>query len=113
MIGLCIALNSRDFLLLYLGIELASLPIYILVCNKDYMISIEAGIKYYILGVVCSFLFLLGISFIYGLTGSTNFNNIYIYELYTEFYDNYYFYLVFLLIIIIFLFKIGLYPFNF
>ena len=45
-------------MLLYIGIELASIPIYILVSNKDFLISIEAGIKYYILGAISSFFFL-------------------------------------------------------
>lgn len=111
--GLCLAINARDLILLYLGIELASLPIYVLVSNKEYMISIEAGIKYYIFGVISSSFFLLGISLIYGLTGSTLYQVIYIYELYVEYIDNNFLYLTFILIIIIFLFKIGIYPFNF
>lgn len=113
LLGLCISLNARDLMLLYIGIELASIPIYILVSNKEYMISIEAGIMYYILSALSSCFFLLGISFIYGLTGSTLYNVLFIYELYAEYYDIYYFYFVLLLIIIIFLFKIGIYPFNF
>jgi NADH-quinone oxidoreductase subunit N len=77
------------------------------------MISIEAGIKYYIFGAISSFFFLLGISFIYGLTGSTLYNVLYIYEYYAEYIDNYYIYSVFVFLIVIFLFKIGIYPFNF
>jgi len=100
-------------MLLYIGIELASIPIYILVSNKEYMISIEAGIKYYILGAISSCFFLLGISLIYGLTGSTLYNVLFIYELYVEYMDNYYLYFVFIFLIVIFLFKIGIYPFNF
>lgn len=98
---------------LYTGIELSSIPIYILVSNKEYMISIEAGIKYYILGAISSCFFLLGISFLYGLTGSTLYNVLFIYELYVEYIDNYYLYIVFIFLIVIFLFKIGIYPFNF
>src|SRR5687768_1246342 len=99
-------------MLLYIGIELASIPIYILVSNKEYMTTIEAGIKYFILGAISSCLFLLGISLLYGLTGTTIYNNIYIYELYSEF-NTYCIFLIFILIISLFLFKIGLYPFNF
>ena len=49
------------------------------------MISIEAGIKYYILSAVSSFFFLLGISLIYGLTGTTLYEVLYIFELYSDF----------------------------
>lgn len=98
---------------MYIGIELASIPIYILVSNKEFMISIEAGIKYYILGAISSFFFLLGISLIYGLTGTTLYNILYIIELYAEQFNNYYMFFIFIFIIILFLFKIGLYPFNF
>ncbi len=80
LLGLCIALDARDLMLLYIGVELASIPIYILVSNKEYMISIEAGIKYYTLGAMSSFFFLLGITMIYGLTGSTLYDVLHIYD---------------------------------
>jgi NADH-quinone oxidoreductase subunit N len=96
-----------------MGIELSSIPIYILVSNKEFMISIEAGIKYYILGAVSSFFFLLGISLIYGLTGTTLYEILYILELYSDYINDYYIFFIFIFLIIIFLFKIGLYPFNF
>jgi NADH-quinone oxidoreductase subunit N len=96
-----------------MGIELSSIPIYILVSNKEFLISVEAGIKYYILGAVSSFFFLLSISLIYGLTGTTLYNVLYILELYSDFLNNYYIFLIFIFFIVIFLFKIGIYPFNF
>lgn len=77
------------------------------------MTTIEAGIKYYILGAISSCFFLLGIGLLYGFTGSTLYNVIYIYQLYSENLDSYYMFLVFILLIVLFLFKIGLYPFNF
>jgi NADH:ubiquinone oxidoreductase subunit 2 (subunit N) len=77
------------------------------------MTTIEAGIKYYILGAISSCLFLLGVGLLYGLTGTTLFYNIYIYELYSENLDSYTMFLVFILLMALFLFKIGLYPFNF
>jgi NADH-quinone oxidoreductase subunit N len=113
VLGLCIAVDARDLMLLYIGIELASIPIYILVSNKEFMISIEAGIKYYILGTISSFFFLLGISLIYGLTGTTLYSILYIIELYSNNVNNYYMFFIFVFLIVVFLFKIGLYPFNF
>lgn len=113
ILGLCVAVSSRDLMLLYISIELASIPIYILVSNKEYMTTIEAGIKYYILGAISSCFFLLGIGLSYGFTGTTLYNITYIYQLYSENLDSYYMFLIFFLLIILFLFKIGLYPFNF
>ncbi len=77
VLGLCVAINARDLMLLYIGIELASMPIYVLVSNKEYMTSIEAGIKYYILGAISSCFFLLGIGLLYGYAGTTLYNQIY------------------------------------
>ena len=113
ILGLCLAVDARDLVLLYIGIELASIPIYILVSNKEFMISIEAGIKYYILGAISSSFFLIGISLLYGLTGTTLYNALYIIELYSDNVNNFYMFFIFLFIIVLFLFKIGLYPFNF
>lgn len=113
ILGLFVAVSSRDLMLLYIGIELASIPIYILVSNKEYMTTIEAGIKYYILGAISSCFFLLGVGLLYGFTGTTLYNYIYIYQLYCENINSYYIFLVFFLLIVLFLFKIGLYPFNF
>jgi NADH:ubiquinone oxidoreductase subunit 2 (subunit N) len=77
------------------------------------MTSIEAGIKYYILGAISSCFFLLGVGLLYGFAGTTLYNQIYIYNLYSINIGDNYMFLVFILIIILFLFKIGLYPFNF
>jgi NADH:ubiquinone oxidoreductase subunit 2 (subunit N) len=85
-----------------------------MVVNKEYITSIEAGIKYYIFGAIVSFLFLLGISLIYGMTGTTVLYKIYFLQ--TSLLENnksYYIFLVFLLFICLFLFKIGIYPFNY
>lgn len=65
------------------------------------------------MGAISSCFFLLGIGLLYGFTGSTLYNVIYIYQLYSENLDSYYMFLVFILLIVLFLFKIGLYPFNF
>jgi len=112
ILGLNIALSSRDLVLLYVGLEISSIPIYIMVSNNSSMISIEAGIKYYILGAISSCFFLLGISLMYGLIGSTLYEMLYIYEFYAYNMDTIYLSLCYLLLLVIFLFKIGIYPFN-
>ena len=68
--------SSNDLLTAYLSIELSSLAFYILASfRKISSYSVESGIKYFVTGAVSSAFFLLGSSFIYGLTGSINFSD--------------------------------------
>jgi len=71
--GLCLLVSSTDILAAYLAIELQSLCLYVLAAFKrDSAYSIEAGLKYFVLGAFSSSLLLFGGSFLYGITGSTN-----------------------------------------
>jgi NADH-quinone oxidoreductase subunit N len=67
MVNLCLA---GDLATLFISYELVSIPSYVLAgfAHKDPR-SNEAGMKYLLLGVFTSGLFLLGLSFIYGATG--------------------------------------------
>src|SRR5690606_25522668 len=67
MVNLCLA---GDLATLFISYELVSIPSYVLAgfSHKDPR-SNEAGMKYLLLGVFTSVLFLLGLSFIYGATG--------------------------------------------
>ena len=79
LVGLFTIINSNDLITMYLGIELQSLSFYILASFKVYNnFSTEAGLKYFILGAFSSGLLLLGCSLIYGFTGTTNFNDLYL-----------------------------------
>jgi NADH-quinone oxidoreductase subunit N len=72
--------SSNDLLTAYLAIELSSLAFYLLASfKKTSSYSVEGGIKYFITGAVSSAFFLLGSSFIYGITGSINFTDFLIY----------------------------------
>ena len=76
ILGLLIMCSSNDLLLAYLSIELSSLAFYILASfRKVSSYSVESGIKYFITGAISSAFFLLGSSFIYGVTGSINFSD--------------------------------------
>jgi len=70
-LGMCLMISARDFMALYVGIELQSLALYILAAfvrhNEQ---SAEAGLKYFILGALSSGLLLYGISLLYGATGT-------------------------------------------
>jgi len=74
-IGMMVMVSSNDLLLMFIGLELQSLGLYVLAAlNRNSLLSSEAGIKYFILGALSSGLLLFGISYIYGFTGNTNFN---------------------------------------
>jgi len=77
ILGLLFLASAYDFLSLYLAIEMQSLCLYVLAASKkNSSFSMDAGIKYFILGSFSSALLLFGISFIYGCTGTTNFENL-------------------------------------
>jgi len=64
--------SAGDFITLYLGLETMTITFYILTgYNKDDSKSVEAGVKYLILGALSSGVLLYGLSLVYGLTGTT------------------------------------------
>lgn len=75
LFGLILIAASADFLTLFLGIETLSIPLYIL-CGymKQWKISHEAAIKFFLIGALATALLLYGIAMIYGATGTTNLN---------------------------------------
>lgn len=71
-IGMLILMMSNDLIVTFIGIEVMSLCLYILVAmSKEEVLSKEAAFKYFVLGSFASAIFLFGISFIYGTVGST------------------------------------------
>ena len=72
MTGAMLLAGSTDLLLLFLGLELMVLPGYLLAgYHKTDAYSTEGAIKYFLLGSFSSAIFLFGLSFVWGLTGST------------------------------------------
>jgi len=69
--GVCLMISSDSFLTLFLGIEIMSLPVYVLVLlafqRPD---SPEAALKYLILSSAATATFLMGVSLLYGGTGT-------------------------------------------
>ena len=75
--GMMILVSSNSLITLYMGLELMSLPLYILAAsNRASHHSTEAGMKYFILGALASGLFLFGASLVYGFTGEIRFDKI-------------------------------------
>lgn len=78
--GMFLLISSNDLFIFYLALELQSLSLYIMASIKRYSnLSIEAGLKYFILGSFASGLLLYGISLVYGFLGSTSFYDISVY----------------------------------
>jgi NADH-quinone oxidoreductase subunit N len=72
MCGAMLIAASTDLLLLFLGLELMVLPGYLLAgYHKSDGYSTEGAIKYFLLGSFSSAIFLFGLAFVWGLTGST------------------------------------------
>jgi NADH-quinone oxidoreductase subunit N len=70
--GAMLMAASRDLLMLFLGLETLSIPLYVLaaIARGDPR-SQEAGMKYFLLGAFASAFFLYGIALLYGVTGTT------------------------------------------
>jgi NADH-quinone oxidoreductase subunit N len=75
--GMVVLVSAYDLISVFLGIELMSLAIYVLVAfrRKDFF-SNEAALKYFIIGAFAIAFFLYGVSIVYGVCGSTNFERI-------------------------------------
>lgn len=75
--GMMLMASAGDLIILYLGLELMALSIYILAgfLRQDSR-SNEAGIKYLLLGSFSSGIMLYGMSLLYGLSGTTNLEGI-------------------------------------
>ena len=72
-VGMMFLASSRELVSLYIGLELTTVPLFVLAgFFKDDRRSVEAGIKYLIVGALSSALLLYGLSFLYGLTGTTD-----------------------------------------
>ncbi len=72
MSGAMLIAASADLLVLFLGLELMVLPGYLLAgfARRD-ALSTEGAIKYFLLGSFSSAIFLFGLAFVWGLTGTT------------------------------------------
>jgi NADH-quinone oxidoreductase subunit N len=72
MTGAMLIAASTDLLILFLGLELMVLPGYLLAgFHKTDGYSTEGAIKYFLLGSFSSAIFLFGLAFVWGLTGTT------------------------------------------
>ena len=76
-LGMMTMISANDLIVLYIGLELQSLALYVLASfARDNTRSTEAGLKYFVLGALSSGMLLYGASLVYGFTGTTSFAGI-------------------------------------
>src|SRR5690606_34789467 len=77
MLGMMVLTYSHDLILTFVGIELLSLPLYVLIgIGGNGFVPKESSFKYFIIGSFASAFLLLGAAFIYGATQATDISTI-------------------------------------
>jgi NADH-quinone oxidoreductase subunit N len=75
--GMTILASAENLVTLFVGMELLSIPLYVLCASEiRKRVSLEAGLKYLVIGSVGSGTLLYGLAFVYGATGATDFSAI-------------------------------------
>jgi NADH-quinone oxidoreductase subunit N len=76
-VGMMVFAGSADLMLIFIGLELMSVPVYVLTgVNRRDVRSAEGALKYFLLGAFSSAFFLLGVALVFGATGATNLSEI-------------------------------------
>lgn len=111
--GMMVMGAATDLVTIFLGLEILSVPLYVLAAfNKKRLESGEAGLKYFLLGAFASGFFLYGIALFYGATGTTNLSGIAAFLSQAESYHDLLFFMGLGLLIVGFGFKVALVPFH-
>jgi len=109
--GMLFAASANDFVMLFVSIELITITFYVLVSyQRSKIISLEAGVKYLILGALSSSFMVFGIALIWGMTGKLNFTELA--AVAPQFADSKLFLLGVLLVLVGLGFKIAAFPFQ-
>ncbi len=109
--GMLFAASSNDFTMLFVSIELITITFYVLVSfQRGKIQSLEAGVKYLILGALSSAFMVFGIALIWGTTGELNFTRLA--AVAPQFADSQIFLLGVLLVLVGLGFKIAAFPFQ-
>ncbi|MBD3169628.1 MAG: NADH-quinone oxidoreductase subunit NuoN [candidate division Zixibacteria bacterium] len=77
-VGMMILASANELITAFLGLEVMSVPLYLLAgYDKKKLLSNEAALKYFLMGAFASGILIYGIAFVYGNLGTTNFDEIY------------------------------------
>jgi len=78
LLGIFVIISASNFLLVYLGLECLTLAGYAMVAlRRDHVVSVEAAMKYFVLGAMASGFLLYGLSMLYGATGTLDIAGVY------------------------------------
>jgi len=109
--GMCFAASANDFAMLFVSIELITITFYVLTSfQRGRLISLEAGVKYLILGALSSAFLVFGIALVWGTTGKLNFTELA--SVAAQFETNKIFLLGVLFVLVGLGFKIAAFPFQ-
>jgi NADH-quinone oxidoreductase subunit N len=112
--GAHILFGFTHLLTMFLGVEILSIPLYVLAAsNKENKFSLEAGLKYFILGSFSSAIMLFALALIYGAIGSLSVYDIVQNQLMFQTQTQPFFLIGVTLIVIAVLFKFAVVPFHF
>jgi NADH-quinone oxidoreductase subunit N len=111
VLGLGLMTAANDLIMIYLSMEMAAIPLYVLAGYLIYdKLSTEAGLKYLLYGAAASTVMLFGFSWLYGFSGSTSLPDLATIESSGNLFP---FILAFLFIMVGFGYKIAAVPFHF
>jgi NADH-quinone oxidoreductase subunit N len=111
MLGMMLMASARDLVILFLGIELMSICLYVLAgFTRTRSGSTESALKYFLLGAFATGFLLYGIALVYGVSGTTNLPTIAMGI--SEFADNPVFIIGSSMLIIALCFKVAAVPFH-
>jgi NADH-quinone oxidoreductase subunit N len=74
--GMTLFASATDLIVIFLGLEILSLSLYVLAGFSPRLAATEASMKYFLLGAFSSAFFLFGIAMAYGATGGTSLSNV-------------------------------------
>lgn len=75
VLGMFVMISAYNFITMYLGLEIMSLALYAMIAmRKDHRESLEAAMKYFVLGALATGMLLYGFSMVYGATGTMQFD---------------------------------------
>lgn len=114
LVGALMLTSFKNMTTLFLGVEIMSIPLYVLAASKkNDMKSNEAGFKYLIMGSFASAFLLFGMALIYGASGSFDLQNISTYISTNEGNLPMFFYVGVVMMMIAMCFKVSAAPFHF
>src|ERR1022692_1351566 len=109
--GMLFAASANDFVMLFVSIELITITFYVLTSfQRGKLVSLEAGVKYLILGALSSAFMVYGIALVWGTTGKFNFNELALVA--SNFTANKVFLIGVLFVLVGLGFKIAVFPFQ-